>query len=69
MSIIDEHYIFRHTFEPYVIMGNWQLEVAKMAIYIFVPVGAFYAFHQVKPNVATIYTHFITILKADRLLK
>jgi len=28
-------------------MGNWQLEVGKMALYIFLPVGAFYAFHQV----------------------
>jgi hypothetical protein len=29
------------------IMGNWQLEVAKMAIYVFFPVGAFYFYHQV----------------------
>ncbi len=28
-------------------MGNWQLEVAKMALYVFVPVGAFYFYHQV----------------------
>ena len=28
-------------------MGNWQLEVGKMAVYIFLPVGAFYLFHQV----------------------
>ena len=28
-------------------MGNWQLEVGKMALYIFLPVGAFYLFHQV----------------------
>jgi hypothetical protein len=30
-----------------VTMGNWQLEVGKMALYIFLPVGAFYLFHQV----------------------
>ena len=29
-------------------MGNWQLEVVKMGIYIFTPVAAFYYFHQVE---------------------
>ena len=24
-------------------MGNWQLEVAEMAVYVFMPVAAFYA--------------------------
>lgn len=28
-------------------MGNWQLEVFKMAIYIFMPVASFYVYHQV----------------------
>jgi len=28
-------------------MGNWQLEVAKMAIYMAFPVFTFYAYHQV----------------------
>lgn len=28
-------------------MGNWQLEVAKMAVYVFMPVAAFYVYHQV----------------------
>lgn len=28
-------------------MGNWQLEVAKMALYVFFPVASFYAYHQV----------------------
>ena len=29
-------------------MGTWHLEAAKMAIYIFVPVIAFYGYHQVR---------------------
>jgi hypothetical protein len=28
-------------------MGNWQLEVAKMAIYMAFPVTSFYVYHQV----------------------
>jgi len=28
-------------------MGNWQLEVAKFALYLTVPVGAFAMYHQV----------------------
>ncbi len=28
-------------------MGTWYLEIVKMAIYIFIPVGAFYGYHQV----------------------
>ena len=28
-------------------MGNWQLEVGKMALYLAMPVGAFYAYNQV----------------------
>merc|ERR1712038_309501 len=27
-------------------MGNWQLEVGKMALYLAMPVGAFYAYNQ-----------------------
>lgn len=27
-------------------MGNWQLEVAKMAMYVVFPVGMFYYFNQ-----------------------
>jgi len=29
-------------------MGNWQLEVGKMAIYMAFPVGTFYAYHQIE---------------------
>jgi hypothetical protein len=29
-------------------MGNWQLEVAKMAIYMAFPVTSFYVYHQVR---------------------
>ena len=28
-------------------MGNWQLEVAKMAVYMAFPVASFYVYHQV----------------------
>ena len=28
-------------------MGNWQLEIAKMAIYMAFPVTSFYVYHQV----------------------
>ena len=28
-------------------MGNWQLEVAKMAVYMAFPVTSFYVYHQV----------------------
>ncbi|XP_023342038.1 protein PET100 homolog, mitochondrial-like [Eurytemora carolleeae] len=28
-------------------MGKWQLEVAKMALYMIFPVASFYAYHQV----------------------
>jgi len=28
-------------------MGNWQLEVGKMAIYMAFPVATFYAYHQI----------------------
>ena len=28
-------------------MGTWHLEAAKMAVYIFMPVVAFYGYHQV----------------------
>jgi len=28
-------------------MGNWQLEVFRMGVYIFFPVATFYAYHQV----------------------
>ena len=28
-------------------MGNWQLEIGKMAIYVFFPVTSFYVYHQV----------------------
>lgn len=28
-------------------MGNWQLEVGKFALYVFIPVAAFYMYHQV----------------------
>ena len=27
---------------------GWQLEITKMAFYVFMPVGAFYAYHQVR---------------------
>ena len=30
-------------------MGNWQLEVAKMAVYMAFPVTSFYVYHQVLP--------------------
>ena len=33
-------------------MGNWQLEVAKMAIYMAFPVTSFYVYHQVGGQVA-----------------
>jgi hypothetical protein len=29
-------------------MGNWQLEVGKMVVYIFMPVAAFYGYHQAR---------------------
>ena len=29
-------------------MGNWQLEIAKMAIYMAFPVTSFYVYHQVR---------------------
>ena len=29
-------------------MGNWKLEIAKMAIYMAFPVTSFYVYHQVK---------------------
>ena len=29
-------------------MGNWQLEVAKMGLYMAFPVASFYAYHQVR---------------------
>eukprot|EP00095_Tigriopus_kingsejongensis_P000259 maker-scaffold272_size230267-snap-gene-1.11 protein:Tk00259 transcript:maker-scaffold272_size230267-snap-gene-1.11-mRNA-1 annotation:"protein pet100 mitochondrial-like" len=28
-------------------MGNWQLEVGRMVLYVFTPVSAFYMFHQI----------------------
>ena len=31
-------------------MGTWHLEAAKMAVYIFMPVVAFYGYHQVRPR-------------------
>ena len=31
-------------------MGNWQLEIAKMAIYMAFPVTSFYVYHQVDLN-------------------
>ena len=34
--------------KPIFKMGTWHLEAAKMAIYIFVPVIAFYGYHQVR---------------------
>ena len=29
-------------------MGTWHLEAFKMALYIFMPVAAFYGYHQVR---------------------
>ncbi len=29
-------------------MGSWKFEVAKFALYVFFPVGSFYAFHQIQ---------------------
>jgi len=31
-------------------MGNWKLEVAKMAVYMAFPVTSFYVYHQVISN-------------------
>jgi hypothetical protein len=36
-------------------MGNWQLEVAKMAIYMAFPVTSFYVYHQVAGGQARLY--------------
>ena len=46
-------------------MGNWQLEVAKMAVYMAFPVTSFYVYHQVA-NFAEILSqhHKLLVLAA-----
>ena len=46
-------------------MGNWQLEVAKMAVYMAFPVTSFYVYHQVA-NFADILSqhHKLLVLAA-----
>ena len=42
-------------------MGKWQLEVAKMGLYMIFPVASFYAYHQV-------VTEQLTVLKDGHLI-
>lgn len=43
-------------------MGSWQLEVGRMALYVFFPVAAFYYFHRVKNSVLIIYSKDIFLI-------
>jgi hypothetical protein len=52
-NTIPQNFCIRHLFlftdlkKSRLKMGNWQLEVAKMAIYMAFPVTSFYVYHQV----------------------
>ena len=38
-------------------MGNWQLEIFKMAVYMAFPVTSFYVYHQVQAWINSIIMH------------
>jgi protein PET100 len=47
MTTLTKLILLDSLLQEIIIMGNWQLEVGKMAIYMAFPVVTFYAYHQV----------------------